>query len=99
MGNFAERMARETSAEVVATDLSPRMVELTRERGVAARVADVQALPFADASFAGCIAQAVLEHVVDPGRAHEHGHLGLAGVDRADCLVRVRRGSRPAVPK
>src|SRR6188508_1276400 len=48
MGNFAERVARETSIDVVATDLSPRMVELARERGLDARVADVQALPFAD---------------------------------------------------
>ena len=36
--------------DVVAVDLSPRMVELARGRGVDARVGDVQALPFHDAS-------------------------------------------------
>ena len=52
MGNFAERLARETSAEVVATDLSPRMVEVARERGhlvvryLVARVAEHQLVPF-----------------------------------------------------
>jgi SAM-dependent methyltransferase len=69
MGNFAERVARETSAEVVATDLSPRMVELARERGLDARVADVQALPFADGEFDCAVANAMLYHVEDPDRA------------------------------
>ena len=40
MGTFAERVAWDTSAEVVATDLSPRMVEVACERGLDARVAD-----------------------------------------------------------
>jgi SAM-dependent methyltransferase len=69
MGNFAERVARETSAEVVATDLSQRMVELARERGLDARVADVQALPFADGEFDCAVANAMLYHVEDPDRA------------------------------
>jgi len=69
MGNFAERVARETSIDVVATDLSPRMVELARERGLDARVADVQALPFADGEFDCAIANAMLYHVEDPDRA------------------------------
>jgi SAM-dependent methyltransferase len=69
MGNFAERLARETSAEVVATDLSQRMVELARERGLDARVADVQALPFADGEFDCAVANAMLYHVEDPDRA------------------------------
>ena len=42
-GELAEWIARDTGAEVVAVDLSPRMVELAQERGVDARVADVQA--------------------------------------------------------
>ena len=75
MGNFAERVARETSAEVVATDLSPRMVELARERGLDARVADVQALPFADGEFDCAVANAMLYHVEDP-------HRGLAELAR-----------------
>jgi SAM-dependent methyltransferase len=69
MGNFAERLARETSAEVVATDLSPRMVELARERGLDARVADVQELPFDDDEFDCAVANAMLYHVEDVDRA------------------------------
>ena len=69
MGNFAERLARETSAEVVATDLSPRMVELARERGLDAGVADVQELPFDDGEFACAVANAMLYHVEDVDRA------------------------------
>jgi SAM-dependent methyltransferase len=69
MGNFAERVARDTSAEVVATDLSPRMVELARERGLDARVADVQELPFDDGEFDCAVANAMLYHVEDLDRA------------------------------
>jgi SAM-dependent methyltransferase len=69
MGNFAERVARETSAEVVATDLSPRMVDLASERGLDARVADVQQLPFADGEFDCAVANAMLYHVEDLDRA------------------------------
>jgi SAM-dependent methyltransferase len=63
MGNFSERIARETSAAVVATDISPRMVELARERGLDARVADVHALPFEGAEFDCAVANAMLYHV------------------------------------
>ncbi len=49
-GELAKRIADELGAEVTAVDLSPRMVTLARERGVAADVADVQALPFRTAS-------------------------------------------------
>jgi len=69
MGNFAERVARETSADVVATDLSPRMVELARERGLDARVADVQELLFGDGEFDCAVANAMLYHVEDLDRA------------------------------
>ena len=69
MGNFAERVARETSAEVVATDLSPRMVELAAARGLDARVADVEELPFADGEFDCAVANAMLYHVADLDRA------------------------------
>jgi SAM-dependent methyltransferase len=69
MGEFAERVARELGAEVVATDLSPRMVELTRGRGLDARVADVQALPFEDGEFDCGVANWMLYHVPDPDRA------------------------------
>jgi len=69
MGNFAERLARETAAEVVATDLSPRMVEVARERGLDARVADVQELPFDEGEFDCVVANAMLYHVEDVDRA------------------------------
>ena len=65
MGELAERVQRELGAEVVAVDISLRMVELTRARGVDARVADVQALPFADGEFDCVAANWVLYHVAD----------------------------------
>jgi SAM-dependent methyltransferase len=64
-GELAEWLARDTGADVVATDLSPRMVELARERGVDARLADVQALPFADGEFDVVVAAWMLYHVPD----------------------------------
>jgi SAM-dependent methyltransferase len=64
-GDLAERVARELAAEVVAIDISQRMVELTRARGIEARVADVQALPFADGEV-DCVAACwVLYHASD----------------------------------
>ena len=65
MGELASRVQRELGSEVVAVDISPRMVELTRARGVDAREADVQALPFEDASFDCVAANWVLYHVPD----------------------------------
>ena len=62
-------MARETSAEVVATDLSPRMVEIAASRGLDARLADVQALPFEDGEFDCAVANAMLYHVADLERS------------------------------
>jgi ubiquinone/menaquinone biosynthesis C-methylase UbiE len=69
MGVFAERVAAETGGEVVATDLSPRMVELSLERGLDARLADVQALPFGDGEFDCAAANWMLYHVPDLDRA------------------------------
>jgi SAM-dependent methyltransferase len=65
MGELAERVQVELGAEVVAVDISPRMVELTRARGIDAREADVQALPFEDGSFDCVAANWVLYHVPD----------------------------------
>ncbi len=74
-GELAEWIARETGAEVVAVDLSPRMVELALERGIDASVADVQALPFADGTFDLVVAAWMLYHVPDLDR-------GLAEIAR-----------------
>jgi SAM-dependent methyltransferase len=68
-GEASERIARELGAEVVAVDISERMVELARARGVDARVGDVQSLPFDDGSFDCALAAWVLFHVPDLDRA------------------------------
>jgi SAM-dependent methyltransferase len=67
-GELAEWVARETGATLVAVDLSPRMVELARERGIDASVADVQALPFPDGTFDVVVAAWMLYHVPDLDR-------------------------------
>lgn len=90
-GAFAERLTDELPhAEVVATDQSPRFVELTAARGVAARVADVQALPFPDDTFDVVAALWMLYHVPDLDR-------GLAEIRRVlrpgGRLVAVTNGN------
>ena len=67
-GELAERMTRELEAEVVALDQSERMVELTRARGVNARLGDVQRLPFEDGEFDCAVAAWMLYHVPDVDR-------------------------------
>jgi len=68
-GFFAERLRRELGCEVVGIDLSERMVELQRERGIDARVGDIQSLPFADDEFDAVVANYMLYHVPDLDRA------------------------------
>jgi SAM-dependent methyltransferase len=89
-GELAEWVGRETGAEVVAVDLSPRMVELARERGVDARIGDVQALPFADGEFDVAIAAWMLYHVPDLDR----GIAELARVLRPGGRLVVATNSR-----
>ena len=67
-GELSERVAA-TGAEVVALDTSERMVELTRSRGVDARVGDVVDLPFGDGEFDVAVAAWMLYHVADLPRA------------------------------
>ena len=74
-GELAAWIAEDTAAEVIATDLSPRMVELAQETGVDARIADVQDLPFDDESFDAAVAAWMLYHVPDLER-------GLAEIAR-----------------
>ena len=68
-GELAERFVRELGCDVVAIDQSERMVDLTRSRGVDARVADVQALPFRDGEFDCALAAWMLYHVRAVDRA------------------------------
>jgi SAM-dependent methyltransferase len=67
-GELSERMLKELDCEVVALDVSERMVELCRARGVEARVGDIQELPFEDGSFDLVVAAWVLFHVSDLDR-------------------------------
>jgi SAM-dependent methyltransferase len=68
-GAFAERMTRDLpGTSYVAVDQSSRLVELTAARGVDARVADAQDLPFADASFDVVAALWMLYHLPDLDR-------------------------------
>lgn len=84
-GEFAERLAAD-GVKVIAVDQSERMVELTRARGVDARVADVQRLPFPDDAFDVAVANFMLYHVTDI-------HRGLAELARvARALVATTNG-------
>lgn len=84
-------MRKELATDVVAIDLSPRMVELARERGVDARVGDVQTLPFADGEFDCAVANWMLYHVPDIDR----GLSELARVLRpGGRLVAATNGAR-----
>jgi ubiquinone/menaquinone biosynthesis C-methylase UbiE len=67
-GFFAVRLRDELGCEVVGLDVSERMVELQRERGIDAQVGDVQAPAFPDASFDAVSAQYMLYHVPDLDR-------------------------------
>jgi SAM-dependent methyltransferase len=89
-GELAARFRLELGCEVVMIDLSERMVELARERGVDARVGDVQELPFEDESFDVAVAAWMLYHVPDLERALAE----LARILRpAGRLVAVTNGS------
>ncbi len=68
-GYFAARVRDELGIDVVALDLSPRMVELARARGVDARVGDVERLPFAARDFDCAVANWMLYHVPELDQA------------------------------
>ena len=97
-GELAERVQAELGAEVVAIDLSSRMVELARARGVDARVGDVQELPFGDGEFDCAIAAWMLYHVPDVpealaelARVLEPGGRLVAVTNYLDHLQEARR--------
>jgi SAM-dependent methyltransferase len=69
LGEFAARARATLSAAITAVDISPRMVEITRERGVVAHEADVQDLPFESGSFDCVVANWVLAYVPNVPRA------------------------------
>ena len=64
-GELSERMQRELGGDVSFIDISPRMVELARARGIDAQEGDVQRLPFADGTFDTVVAAWMLYHVPD----------------------------------
>ncbi len=90
-GELAARIRDEVGCEVVMVDLSPRMVQLARERGVDARVGDAASLPFGDGSFDCVVAAWMLFHLPDIDR-------GLAELSRVLApggrLVAVTNGER-----
>ena len=67
-GELAARFGDELDAEVTMLDISARMVELARGRGVDARVGDVQELPFENGVFDCAVAAWMLFHVPDLDR-------------------------------
>lgn len=68
-GELAGRIQQELGANVVGIDLSPRMAELTHQRGVPAAVGDVQKLPVRDRAFDCVLATWMLYHAQDVNRA------------------------------
>ncbi len=64
-GELSSAIAAATSADVTAFDLSHRMAALARDRGVRALAGDLQALPFAAATFDVVVANAMLYHLPD----------------------------------
>lgn len=68
-GALAQRMRDELGTEVVAVDISQRMVDLTRLRDIEAQVGDVQELPYGNAEFDCVVAGWVLYHVANVDRA------------------------------
>lgn len=62
-GELTQRFVDELGADVCALDVSPRMVELTKARGIDAQVADAERLPFGDREFDCVFAGWVLYHV------------------------------------
>jgi trans-aconitate methyltransferase len=61
-GQLTQRIAA-TGAEVEGVDASPEMVAAARGRGIAAREARAEALPYADASFDAVFSNAALHWV------------------------------------
>ncbi|WP_110208079.1 class I SAM-dependent methyltransferase [Nocardioides daejeonensis] len=68
-GAFAARLRAAGPIRVLASDQSERMVAVTRQRGVEARVLDATDLPMPDDSYDAVAALWMLYHVADRPRA------------------------------
>ena len=69
-GDDARALAERFGVAAAGVDASETMVAEARRRGLEeALVADAAALPFEDASFDGCWADRVFQHLADPERA------------------------------
>lgn len=90
-GELGQRLVEAGVADYRAVDISPRMVQLVRARGLSAEVADVQSLPFADGRFDCVVAAWMLYHLPDLDR-------GLAEMTRVlrpgGSLVAVTNSER-----
>ena len=105
-GVMAERIHALPGVTLVATDFSPRFVELTAARGVDARQADICYLPFDDASFDVVYAGWMLYHIRDLERALNEvrrvlrpGGTFVAVTNGNDHLADLRReaGGKPDI--
>ncbi|HET7567230.1 MAG TPA: methyltransferase domain-containing protein [Gaiellaceae bacterium] len=67
-GQLAAALAEEARARVWAVDAEPAMVELARGRGVTAKLAPAEALPFKDGWFERAVMRLVV-HLLDRARA------------------------------
>jgi ubiquinone/menaquinone biosynthesis C-methylase UbiE len=63
LGELGERFQKELGAQVCAVDVSPRMVELAKERGLDAQLGDAEQLAFGSDDFDCVFAGWVLYHV------------------------------------
>ena len=89
-GELAQRVRDELGCAVVALDLSARMVDLARARGLDALVANVEEIPFGDGEFDAVVAAWMLYHVPDL----ERGLSEIARVLRpGGALVAVTNGA------
>ena len=104
-GALTQRLVEELGADVCAIDTSERMVELARARGIDARVADAEALPYDDASFDLVFAGWVLYHVPDLRKAiaecarvlTRNGRL-VASTYREDNIAELWKLIDPSIP-